>query len=94
MAAVTPIASTSRRTFSSTPFTSTKLVEHKLDKKDDPLDIESLEDFAYNDIPWMGHLKLEKDREKLHLLRLIEFQFPEIKSERHLMSKLVLHRRH
>lgn len=45
------------------------------------MDIQNLEQFRFDDIPWMGHLKLEKDRERLHLLRLIEFQFPSIASE-------------
>lgn len=79
--AAAPLASTSTlsasRTFTTSSRTAAKLVEHKLDK-DDPLDMQYLEDFRFDDIPWMGHLALEKDRERLHLLRLIEFQLPKI----------------
>lgn len=83
LSAGAPVASTSRsssRSFTSSSKASAKLTEDKLGKND-PLDLVNLEQFRFDDIPWVGHLTLEKDREKLHLLRLIEFQFPEIESE-------------
>lgn len=77
---VASTSTTSRRDFASSARLSAKLIERKLEK-DDPLDMANLEEFKFDDIPWQGHLKLEKDRERLHLLRLIEFQFPKIRSE-------------
>lgn len=74
-----PAASTSARTFASSASPAAKLIERKLEK-DDPMDMQNLEEFKFDDIPWRGHLTLEKDRERLHLLRLIEFQLPKIHS--------------
>ncbi|CAD6569495.1 MAG: hypothetical protein CYPHOPRED_003397 [Cyphobasidiales sp. Tagirdzhanova-0007] len=45
------------------------------------MDMANLQDFGYDDIPSAGHLMLEKDRERLHLLRLIAFQLPEIRKK-------------
>ena len=74
-------ASTSlQRNFTTTAQNRAKLLAHKLDGDNDPMDMANLQDFGYDDIPSAGHLMLEKDRERLHLLRLIAFQLPEIRS--------------
>merc|ERR1712093_766181 len=36
-------------------------------------------DFKYDDVPLAQHYKFEADRERLHLLRIIQFHFPQIK---------------
>lgn len=77
-----PFASTSSaRPFSSTPSTHAKLKAERLQKGNDPMDMANLQDFKYDDVPYQSHLNLEKDREKLHLLRLMKFQLPEMQSE-------------
>lgn len=45
------------------------------------MDMARLNEFTYDDVAWGKHLELEDDRERLHLLRLIQFQFPLIKRE-------------
>jgi len=87
LAAPTPSTSTStlarctcqRRAFSTTPrAAATHIIEHKL-KPNDPMDIVNLPDFKYDDVPLAQHYKFEADRERLHLLRIIQFHFPQIK---------------
>ena len=56
------------------------LKAEKLDKGNDPLDMTFLQEFGYDDLPASSHRIIEHDREKLHLLRLIQFQLPEIRS--------------
>jgi hypothetical protein len=41
-----------------------------------------LEEFGHDDLPARAHRIIEHDREKLHLLRLVQFQLPEIKSSK------------
>ena len=73
--------SAAARQFSSTAKrTATVLKAEKLDKGNDPLDMTFLQEFGYDDLPASSHRIIEHDREKLHLLRLIQFQLPEIRS--------------
>lgn len=60
----------------------TVLKAEKLDKGHDPLDMNLLEEFGHDDLPARAHRIIEHDREKLHLLRLVQFQLPEIKSSK------------
>lgn len=69
-----------RQFSSSAKRTATVLKAEKLDKGNDPLDMTFLQEFGYDDLPASSHRIIENDREKLHLLRLIQFQLPEIRS--------------
>lgn len=42
--------------------------------------MKNLQEFKFDDIPFLGHMAIEGDRERLHIMRLIEFQLPEIQS--------------
>ncbi|GAA93384.1 uncharacterized protein L969DRAFT_77715 [Mixia osmundae IAM 14324] len=46
------------------------------------MDMDEMEPYGYDDLPSYGHLALAKDRERLHYLRLIEFQLPLLKDLR------------
>lgn len=44
--------------------------------------MKNLQEFKFDDIPFLGHMAIEGDRERLHIMRLIEFQLPEIQKLR------------
>lgn len=71
----------SRAFSSSVQRAATVLKAEKLDKNNDPLDMTFLQEFGYDDLPARAHRTIEADRERLHLLRLVQFQLPEIKSK-------------
>ena len=56
------------------------LTADKVERNGDPFDIDNLQKFNYDDVTWNTHQKLDDDRDRIKLMRLIAFQMPEIAS--------------
>ena len=76
------------RNFTTSSRAQAMVLAHKLELENDPMDMVNLEEFAFDDIPTSGHIKLEQDRARLHLLRLIQFQLPQIHSTSRMALKM------